>query len=189
MSTLGYALLGLLGREPLSGYELTGRMKQRVAFFWSTSHSLIYPELSALEDGGLVTHRVVEQSGRPAKKVYSATEDGLEALKAWVASPLKPRPRRDELVLRAYCVWAADPREAARLFRDHERLQEERLLDFERRRAWMEEEWGDDVARTDSPRFASYAALRRGIINARGYAEWCRWVADSLERGAGGAGG
>jgi hypothetical protein len=44
----------------------------------------------------------------------------------------------------------------------------------------MEKEWGDDVLKTDSARFASYAALRRGIISERGYAEWCRWVADRV---------
>ncbi len=45
----------------------------------------------------------------------------------------------------------------------------------------MEAEWGDDVLETDSPRFASYAALGRGILHERGSAEWCRWVADRLE--------
>ena len=47
---------------------------------------------------------------------------------------------------------------------------------------------GKDVLRTDSPRFASYAALQRGIIHERGYAEWCRWVADRLEKGKGPSG-
>jgi len=51
----------------------------------------------------------------------------------------------------------------------------------------MEGEWGKDVQRTDSPRIASYSALRRGILNERGYAEWCRWVADRLEKGKGSA--
>ncbi len=45
----------------------------------------------------------------------------------------------------------------------------------------MEEEWRDDILRIDSPRFASYAALLRGVLHERGYAEWCRWVADRLE--------
>ena len=64
-------------------------------------------------------------------------------------------------------------------------MHEERLSGYETKREWMEREWGDDVRRADSPRFGSYAALRRGIIHERGYVEWCRWVADSLERGTG----
>ena len=33
-----------------------------------------------------------------------------------------------------------------------------------------------------SPKFASYAALQRGIIYEREYAEWCRWLAERLEK-------
>jgi len=184
MNALGYVLLGLVAREPLTGYELTSQLKERVAFFWSTSHSQVYPELSRLEDAGLVTHRAVEQRDRPNKKIYSITEAGVEALKQWVTAPLGAWPARDELALRAYSVWVADPREAAALFREQERLHEERRLDYERKKVWMEGEWGEEVGRVDSPRFASYAALRRGIGYEREFADWCRWVAEQLEGGA-----
>jgi DNA-binding PadR family transcriptional regulator len=116
MTTLGYAILGLLSREALSGYDLTGRMKGRVGYFWSARHSQIYPELARLEDGGFVTHSVVEQRERPDKKVYEITAAGLAALKEWVVRPPEPKPSRDELVLKAYSVWLADPEEAATLF-------------------------------------------------------------------------
>src|SRR3712207_7997506 len=47
---------------------LSSRMRARVGFFWQARHSQIYPELARLEEGGLVTHHVVEQSDRPDKK-------------------------------------------------------------------------------------------------------------------------
>ena len=47
----------------------------------------------------------------------------------------------------------------------------------------MEEEWGEGLSIPDSPRFASYAALHRGIAHERGYAEWCGWVVHRLEMG------
>jgi DNA-binding PadR family transcriptional regulator len=181
MDTLGYALLGLLAREPLSGYELTSRIKERVGYFWSTSYSQVYPALARLETGGLVHHRAVRQRDRPDKKVYSITTEGLGALREWVTAPVGPRPARDELVLRAYCAWVADARAAAALFREHERLHAQRLSEYEAKRVWMEREWGEELLRPDSPRFASYAALRRGMGHEREYAEWCRWVADRLE--------
>jgi DNA-binding PadR family transcriptional regulator len=181
MTTLGYAILGLLSREELSGYDLMSRMKARVGFFWEARHSQIYPELARLEEQGLVTHRVVEQRDRPDKKVYEITPAGLEVLKEWVTEAPMPRAARDELVLKAYSLWLVEPEWAISLFRDQERRHQERLLDYERRSAWMEEEWADDILRTDSPRFASYAALRRGILYERGFVEWCRWVADRLE--------
>lgn len=183
MNTLGYALLGLLAREPLSGYELTSRIKERVGFFWSTSYSQVYPALAQLEDEGLVSYRAVEQRDRPDKKVHSITPEGLDVLKAWVTAPIGSRPAREELVLRAYCAWVADPVEAAALFREHEQLHEERLSKYEGIQKWMEREWGDSLRRPDSPRFSSYAALRRGLGHEREYAEWCRWMADQLEGG------
>jgi len=187
VTVLAYAILGLLSREALSGYDLTGRMRARVGFFWEARHSQIYPELARLEEQGLVTHRVVEQRDRPDKKIYEITEAGLDALKEWVTEPPAPRAARDELVLKAYSLWLAEPGKAAALFRDQERRHEEQLLEYEKIKDWMEEEWEKDVLRTDSPRFASYAALQRGVLYERGYAEWCRWVADRLEKGKGSA--
>jgi DNA-binding PadR family transcriptional regulator len=181
MTTLGYAILGLLSREDLSGYDLTQRMKARVGYFWSARHSQIYPELARLEDGGYVTHSVVEQKERPDKKVYEITDEGLEALRSWVTQPPEPRPTRDELTLKTYSIWLADPEQAARLFREEELRHEEQLVHYEEIRAWMEREWREDLTRTDSPEFASYATLRRGISYEREYAEWCRWMADSIE--------
>jgi hypothetical protein len=77
----------------------------------------------------------------------------------------------------------ADPERAVALFREQQRVHKEQLLDYEERGSWMEKEWAEDLHRLDSPRFASYAALQRGIVYERGYAEWCGWVADQLERG------
>jgi DNA-binding PadR family transcriptional regulator len=184
ISTLGYAILGLLAREPLSGYDLASRTRERLGFFWQARHSQIYPELARLEGEGMVAHRVVEQQDRPDKKVYEITGTGLEALKEWITAPVKARATRDELVLKAYSVWLADPERAVALFRDQQRLHKEQLLDYKKIGTWMEKEWGEDLHRLDSPSFASYAALQRGILHERGYTEWCDWVADQLERGA-----
>ena len=175
--------MGLLSREALSGYDLKGRMGRPVGFFWEARHSQIYPELARLEAAGMVSHELVEQEGRPDKKVYEITPAGLEALRRWVVAPLEPRGARDELVLKAYSLWLAEPEEAIALFREQERLHEERLRRYEEINAWMEREWGDDLGLPGSPRFASYAALRRGILNERGYVEWCGWVVDRLEAG------
>ena len=179
---MGYAILGLLAREPLSGYDLMRRMKERVGFFWQARHSQIYPELARLEKEGMVVHRVVEQKDRPDKKVYEITDAGLGALKEWVAAPVEPRVKRDELVLKAYSLWLAEPEKALVLFRDHERRHEEQLLRYKEIESWMEREWKEELGRVDSPKFASYAALQRGIIYERGYVDWCRWAADRLEK-------
>ena len=185
VSTLGYALLGLLARESLTGYELTARMRERIGFFWGARHSQVYPELAKLEQRGFVVHRLVEQEGRPDKKVYSVSEAGVAALREWAGAPAGERPTRDELTLKAYSLWAAEPERAAAMFREQERRHRERLAEYERIRGWMEGEWEKKLRDTATPEFASYATLRRGLGYEREYAEWCGWLADALERGAG----
>jgi DNA-binding PadR family transcriptional regulator len=181
MGSLSFAILGLLAREPLSGYDVAGWMRDRVGYFWSARHSQIYPELNRLEGAGMVEHRVVEQDDRPDKKVYEITAQGREALASWVTEPVKPRAARDELVLKAYSVWMADQREALALFREEQRVHEEQLRRYEELERWMQKEWGENTETPESPLFATYATLQRGLAYERGYAEWCRWMADCLE--------
>ena len=181
VTTLGYALLGLLAREPLSGYDLAQRLKGRVGFFWQARHSQIYPELGRLEAAGLVRYAVVEQQDRPDKKVYTITEAGLAAIRAWATAPVAVAPPRDELVLKAYSLWVADPTQAAALFREHERRHAEQLADYEARLAWLEGHYGAQLRQPGTPPFSTYLALQRGIGYEREYAAWCGWVAEQLE--------
>jgi DNA-binding PadR family transcriptional regulator len=182
VSTLGYALLGLLAREALTGYELTGRVRERIGFFWGARHSQIYPELAKLEGAGLVTYEPVEQEGKPDKKVYSITEAGFAALSEWAVVPAQPGPTRDEITLKAYSLWAAEPEKAAAMFRAEERRHREQLEEYEQIQSWMQREWKEALRDPGTPEFASYATLRRGLGYEREYAEWCGWLADSLER-------
>src|SRR5215210_4286400 len=157
-------------------------MERPLGYFWSAKHSQIYPELARLEEEGHVTHKVVEQSGKPDKKVYRITPAGLQALKEWVIDPPASRPVRDELTLKTYSVWLADKEKAALLFREEELRHEEQLAYYEELRAWMEGEHENEVRDPGSPWFAAYATLRRGIGFEKEYTEWCRWVADSVEK-------
>jgi DNA-binding PadR family transcriptional regulator len=182
VTTLGYALLGLLAREPLSGYDLARLMRTPVGFFWHARHSQIYPELARLQAHGYVTYEVVPQRDRPDKKVYTITDAGRELVREWAMAPLETPTVRDELVLKAFSLWLTEPRRAAALFREHERrhlaqLAEYREIEASLRRA--NPRWPG----LDSPDFASYVTLQRGIGYEREYAAWCRWVAEQLERG------
>jgi DNA-binding PadR family transcriptional regulator len=182
-TTLGYALLGLLAREPLSGYDIAGQLEHGVGPFWHARHSQIYPELARLQAAGLVSHYVVEQRDRPAKKVFEVTAAGVDALHEWAAAPLHREPIRDELTLRAYSAWLADPDRAAAFFREQERLHREQLAAYEGYRAELEQGVVQErIADPLTPEFASFATLRRGIGFEREIADWCGWLADAYER-------
>jgi DNA-binding PadR family transcriptional regulator len=180
-STLGYALLGLLARGAQSGYDLAQGLKDPVAFFWSASHSQIYPELARLEDLGLVQYTVVPQSDRPDKKVYALTNAGHSSLKTWLEGEQDVPKKRDELVLKAYSIWLSDPAAAARLMREHAHAHATQRAEFERRLARLEVQHGHELWQPGSPWFGVHAVLRRGIGFEREYAEWCEWVATALE--------
>jgi DNA-binding PadR family transcriptional regulator len=175
-STLGYALLGLLAREPLSGYDLAQRLSERVAFFWSAGHSQIYPELSKLERAGLISHRRVAQSDRPDKKVHRITAKGKKLLAEWVTSPYEPPTHKDELLLRLYSLWLAEPERAAALLRAEEQRHRARLEQYRAFEAQIREHWKRDLDDPRSAHFATWATLRRGLEYERGYVEWLAWL-------------
>ncbi|MDX2140882.1 MAG: PadR family transcriptional regulator [Chloroflexota bacterium] len=180
-STLGYALLNLIACEPQTGYDLSRTLQERISFFWQAKHSQIYPELAKLESAGFITHEVVRQNDKPDKKIYTLTDAGLAALRAWVVAPLEMSPARDELLVKTAAIWQADPAQAAALFRDHERQHAEQLALYEGIRATLEEEWERSGRRRDLPWFGSYLTLMRGISYEREYRDWCRWAAEMVE--------
>jgi DNA-binding PadR family transcriptional regulator len=180
-SILGYALLGLLAREPLSGYDLAQRLGERVAFFWGAGHSQIYPELRKLQRAGLISHKLVPQKDRPDKKVHRITAKGKQLLAEWVASPYEAAPHKDELLLRVYSLWLAEPARAAALLRGEEQRHRERLTRYRGFEAEVLEHWKADLDDPRSPRFATWATLRRGVEYESGYVKWLAWLAGVLE--------
>src|SRR6266487_5676416 len=181
ISTLGYALLALLAREPLSGYDLAQRMKKPIGFFWQAQLSQIYPELARLEEQGCILHQVIAQEGRPQKKLYTITEAGQSALQAWVTRPPPPARERNELLLKTYAIWLADPQAALELFETREQFHAGRLALFEQIQASIEQE-SQGGPRPDEPLFGDYATVRRGVAYEREYMTWCRWVIQQLEQ-------
>jgi DNA-binding PadR family transcriptional regulator len=179
---LGYALLGLLAREPLSGYDLAQRLGERVAFFWGAGHSQIYPELRKLQQAGLISHKRVAQSDRPDKKIHRITAKGRERLAEWVTSPYEPAPYKDELLLRVYSLWLAEPAAAAELLRREEQRHRERLARYRGFEAEVQEHWQAHLDDPRAPEFATWATLRRGLAHEKGYVAWLTWLAGVLER-------
>ncbi len=69
MSTLKYAILGLLNRKSMTGYELKKEFETTLFEFWNAKHSQIYPELKDLYDNKLVNFNI-EVSGNVLQKNY-----------------------------------------------------------------------------------------------------------------------
>ena len=91
METLKYAILGLLMKKDMTGYELTKEFNSALFEFWNASHSQIYPKLKALTKEGLIEYHIEITGTVLEKKVYTITDAGKEAFKKWEET-LYPMP-------------------------------------------------------------------------------------------------
>lgn len=124
-----YVILGMLGKQPMSGYEIKAKADISTRFFWAISYGQIYPELKRLERAGLISGQDEAGSGR-GKRVYSITPAGREALHAWLTDPGELQSElRHEGVLRFFFADALDHAERVALLASirakHERIQAE----------------------------------------------------------------
>jgi PadR family transcriptional regulator AphA len=97
--SLEYAILGFLNYQPFSGYDLKKIFDATVKHFWPADQSQIYRTLAQLTEKGCVEMKVVEQSGRPDRKVYHITAGGRKELARWMLSdPPKESTRSAALI-------------------------------------------------------------------------------------------
>jgi DNA-binding PadR family transcriptional regulator len=182
ISQLGYAILSLLVRAPHSGYDLAREMKRPHAFFFGPAQiSQIYPELTRLHEAGLLTAAVIEQQGRPDKRVYSITPAGLRRFQHWLVEPTPTLEVRSELLIKAHSLWLADPSAALVQFQEHERYHAKQLAGYEAYLVDLERNGGAALSLQDSPRFGDYLTLTRGVGYEREMLSWLRWVIAILE--------
>ena len=82
ISSLGYAVLGLLHQQTRSGYDLRKIFANTPMGSFSDSPGAIYPALQRLEKQGLVRSQLQPSSGR-RRRVFRPTASGKRAFRAW----------------------------------------------------------------------------------------------------------
>jgi len=88
-SDFGYSILGMLSKEPMSGYDIKRFLKNLNWLIGSPSFGNLYPTLRRLLGDGLVTVETFFQDGKPTRKIYSVTKEGKDVLQEWLDRPLK----------------------------------------------------------------------------------------------------
>src|ERR1700709_2555660 len=101
LSATAYVILGLIRKEPRSGYEIKAVVDKSTRFFWAASYGQIYPELKRLAEAGLVVG-VDSPTGGRRRTVYEITADGEEELKAWLRQAPGTFAVRDEGLLERF---------------------------------------------------------------------------------------
>lgn len=87
------ALLGLLEREPLHGYELKQQFDRVFAHTRPLPFGQVYASLARLARDGRVVVDGIERAVGPDRKRYSITSAGRAAIRAWLAEPINPEPQ------------------------------------------------------------------------------------------------
>jgi DNA-binding PadR family transcriptional regulator len=125
-------MLGMLRLGAKSGYAIKKATDISTRVFFPTSLAQVYPELGRLESEGLVTRQEDPHGGR-ARSAYELTDQGEEALVAWLRSErFAPTQLRDEGLLRLFFADAMsheDQIALVRRMRDRARAAERWMRD------------------------------------------------------------
>jgi DNA-binding PadR family transcriptional regulator len=178
VNTLGFAILGLLARRPLSGYRVAQLMREPIGFFWNAGHAQIHGTLRKLVEAGWAEYRTEPGPGPHDKKLYSATAAGRAALAEWATSPLPTPQPHDELLLRVYNGWLADPAAMREMLTAELERREASLAHYLTVRAEFEADGTPEDPTTQ--RFVDYATVLNGIGSERYVLDWLRWLIGTL---------
>lgn len=162
LSPTAYVILGMVSREPRSGYEIKAAVDNTTRFFWAASYGQIYPELKRLSEAGLVEGVDASQGDRKRTR-YAITADGKAELKDWLRKPPEASEMREEGLLKLFFSGVLKPAEAVetlRSMRRHRLALSERLRSLEPEKTELKDPF-------------PLMVLRAGIEFNEWFAEWC----------------
>jgi DNA-binding PadR family transcriptional regulator len=126
--SLRHAILGLLARQPSTGYELARMFDLSLRTTWHASHSQIYPELARLEGLGLVE---VVGHGPRRSKTWAVTSQGQEELRRWLLEEDPDRSQRNESGVRLFLTLLLAPEDRRPAFERDLAYVEQQLVELE----------------------------------------------------------
>jgi PadR family transcriptional regulator, regulatory protein AphA len=172
LSPTAYVILGMVSREPRSGYEIKALVDNSTRFFWAASYGQIYPELKRLAEAGLV-EGVDAPRGERKRTVYAITADGEQALKDWLRQPPTTYELREEGLLKLFFAGVLPPEDAAPILAS---MRKHRLDTIDRLRAIEPKA----AAKGDNGDAFPLMVLRGGIEFNEWFADWCERMETQL---------
>jgi DNA-binding PadR family transcriptional regulator len=172
---LEHAILVSLSERSGSGYELARRFERSIGLFWNATHQQIYRVLKRMEEAGWVAVDVVEQAGRPDKKVYTVSAPGHAELVRWLAEP-DPTANPQELAVKIRGASFGDPAAVAAEITRHRDAHAGRLDVY---RQIEKRDFPSPTGLTGRS-LHQYLVLRGGIRVEEGQVDWFEEVLAAL---------
>lgn len=177
LTTNSYAILGLLAIQPWATYDLAKLMRRSLHYFWPRAESNLYAEPKRLVEAGLA-EASEEWNGERKRTVYSITDAGRAALRAWLASPTAESRLESEPHLRLLYSNNGTKDDLLATIEHIRRDAEARVEHFTR--------LGSEYARGEGlfPERIHVNALIASLAVAQGRAtaEWAGWARTQVER-------
>ena len=145
---------------------------------WPAKHSQIYPTLTKMEQKEFLSYELVEQTGKPDKKIFSITEKGKEALEKWITISPSDNVNRDEFLIKVYSIWLSDEGNSTKLIRDRMSNLEETMIDISKKMEVLEHNEELDIM---SKNFGRYILYNRKLRLAKEEKTWCQWVLEVIK--------
>lgn len=174
MRTLKYAILGLLNKQSMTGYDLMQQFGSALCEFWSAQHSQIYPELKKLTSEGMIEYEIQISGQVLEKKLYSITEEGKNDFLNWL-SQVEPMESTPKDVFRLRLFFSNRLPENQRLHLLEEQLDQHRL-----RLSHLKENQQKfkQIPEKDTDEFSDYLVLMGGIMREE---QTCCWLEKCIE--------
>lgn len=168
MRTLKYAILGLLNKKAMTGYDIAKEFKYELFKFWHARHSQIYPELKRLAEEGFVTYDIKISGDILEKKLYSITEKGQKELLIWLHKDenISQTPK-DVFRLRMYFSNNLDLESRIHLL-ENQKVQHKEKLDILKKTA----EQYSEIPDHNTDRFGDFIVLEGAIMRQESVIKW-----------------
>lgn len=166
---LEHAILVALAEKSASGYDLARRFDASIGHFWKASHQQIYKVLGRMESDKWVEAHLVEQSGRPDKKVYAITGEGRGELMRWSSTPTPIEPTRSEIAVKVRGLPFGDRDAVLSDIRTRREAHVAQLAYYEASAA----KHYPDPSAVGEDELGAYLVLRAGFMQEQMGIAWC----------------
>jgi len=124
-------VLGMIAEGHTTGYAIKAEIERSTRLYWGASIGGIYPELRRLTEAGLISVRD-DPRGESVRHCYEITDEGREALRAWLTDPCAPAVElRDEALLQLRFAGVLARDERLEVIRRKHALHEQRVSELQ----------------------------------------------------------
>ncbi|VUX01088.1 PadR family transcriptional regulator [Streptococcus vestibularis] len=133
-------ILGILSKQERTGYEIKEIFQSQLSYFYDGTYGMIYPTLKKLEQDGLVSKRVIMQTGKPNKNIYSITASGEKELQKYLESNVIEESFKSDFLMRLFFGVNLTDEELIRLLKDEIKNKEKKIVQLTNNlKTWKDE--------------------------------------------------